>query len=127
MPIPEAVARFNRRVTNPVAILVAGRAPGFAIVVHTGRKSGRTYRTPVNAFSRGDELVIALTYGAGTDWLANVLATGGATIQRLGRKRRYTDLRIVRGPEGMARMPPLVRFALRGLRVDEFLVMRSAS
>jgi deazaflavin-dependent oxidoreductase (nitroreductase family) len=126
VPIPETVARFNRRVTNPIARLAAGRAPGFAMVEHTGRKTGKTYRTPVSAFGRGDRLAIALTYGSGTDWVKNVVAAGGATIERFGKRRGYTDLRIVRDGEGAARMPSFVRLVLRRLNVHEFLLLRAA-
>ena len=50
MPIPKRVAHFNKRVTNRVTRHIAGWMPGFAIVTHVGRRSGRTYRTPVNIF-----------------------------------------------------------------------------
>jgi len=61
MPLPKALARFNRRVTNRVMPRVAGWTPGFAIIEHAGRKSGRRYRTPVNAFRDGATLTFALT------------------------------------------------------------------
>lgn len=66
MPLPPQLARFNRRVTNRITYPLSGHLPGFAIVVHTGRRSGRAYRTPVNAFRDGDDYIIALTYGADT-------------------------------------------------------------
>ena len=46
MPLPRSVARFNRRVTNRLLGRLAPRLPGFGIVVHTGRKTQRRYRTP---------------------------------------------------------------------------------
>src|SRR3569833_1710262 len=63
------VARFNRVATNQVLKHVAGWAPGFAMVVHKGRKSGREFRTPVNVFRTKDGIVVALTYGPGADWV----------------------------------------------------------
>ena len=80
MPLPRGVARFNRRATNRVTRRIAGWIPGFAIVLHTGRRSGRTYRTPVNAFRGGDGYRIALTYGADSDWVRNVMDAGGCEI-----------------------------------------------
>jgi deazaflavin-dependent oxidoreductase (nitroreductase family) len=124
VPIPKAVARFNRSVTNPIARLVAGWVPPFVLVEHVGRMSGRTYRTPVWAFARDRRLVVALTYGSATDWARNVLASGGATVARLGRRQRYADARIVHGADGMDLMPGVVRPALRAFGVDEFLVLR---
>ena len=61
VPLPQRLARFNRVVTNRVAFPAARRVPGFGVVLHTGRRSGRSYRTPVNAFRTRDGYVIALT------------------------------------------------------------------
>ncbi|MFN8537303.1 MAG: hypothetical protein U0232_07475 [Thermomicrobiales bacterium] len=64
--------------TNRVTRVVAGWLPGFAIVVHRGRKSGKEYRTPVNAFRTKEGYRIALTYGSG--------ATGGRNVLTAGRR-----------------------------------------
>jgi hypothetical protein len=71
MPLPAALTRLNRRVTNPVLGRLAGRVAPLATVTHRGRRSGRTYVTPVFAFGGPDVITIALTYGSGVDWLAN--------------------------------------------------------
>jgi len=94
MPAPRSVARFNKRFTNRLTSKVAGYLPGFAIVSHVGRKSGRTYRTPVNAFRADDGYIIALTYGAESDWVKNVLAAGSCELRTRGRRVRLTDPRI---------------------------------
>src|SRR6266508_1110713 len=87
MPLPQGLGRFNRLVTNPVTRTFAGRVPGFAIVVHRGRTSGRRYRTPVNAFARPDGgYTLALTYGPDAQWVRNVLAQGGCTLEATGRR-----------------------------------------
>lgn len=84
MPLPGSVATFNRRFTNKVTGSVADRLPGFAVVVHTGRTSGRVYRTPVNVFRRGDGYRFALTYGDDSQWVRNVLAAGRCEIETRG-------------------------------------------
>src|SRR5437879_2238381 len=91
MPLPRALARFNRRVTNRVSGVVAGRAPGFGIVVHGGRKSGRVYRTPVNVFAHDGGYRIALTYGQDADWVKNVLAAGEFELETGGRTVALAD------------------------------------
>jgi deazaflavin-dependent oxidoreductase (nitroreductase family) len=98
MPLPKALARFNRRVTNPVLAPLARRLPGFAIVTHTGRRSGREHRTPVNLFRSGDTYVIALTYGADAQWVRNVEAAGGCEIETRGARIRLVEPRIVHDP-----------------------------
>src|SRR5690242_18534552 len=94
MPLPHSVARFNKKVTNRITGRLATRLPGFGVVIHTGRKSGRQYRTPINVFKRGDKYIVALTYGPNADWVRNVLASGGCTLETRGRTIRLTDPRL---------------------------------
>jgi deazaflavin-dependent oxidoreductase (nitroreductase family) len=77
MPLPRVIARFQRRVTNPLARLWAPVLPGYGIVVHTGRRSGRVYRTPLNVFRRPEGFAIVIAYGRRSDWLRNVQAANG--------------------------------------------------
>jgi deazaflavin-dependent oxidoreductase (nitroreductase family) len=89
------VARFNRVVTNRIQGTYAWLVPPWAVVIHQGRRSGRTYRTPVVAFRRGERIVIAVLYGEESDWVRNVLAAGGGEIERLGRRRVLGNPRLV--------------------------------
>lgn len=47
------LAPFNKHVTNRLTLPLAPRLPWLGVVAHVGRRSGRTYRTPVNVFSNG--------------------------------------------------------------------------
>src|SRR4051794_22779527 len=107
MPLPRALARFNRKVTNPIARTIAGRLPGAAIIAHRGRRSGRAYRTPVSAFRRPGGYAVALTYGPGAEWVQNVLAAGNATLETGGRQVRVTNPRVIHDPARRL-VPPLV-------------------
>ena len=84
MPIPKAVATFNERVTNHLTGPFASHLPGFGVITHMGRRSGRTYRTPVNVFRRNDEYVVALTYGADAEWVRNVQSAGTCELRTRG-------------------------------------------
>jgi deazaflavin-dependent oxidoreductase (nitroreductase family) len=121
MPLPKTLARFNRVVTNRITGPAARRLPGFAIVTHTGRRTGRTHRTPVNLFRAGDRMVIALTYGAGAQWVRNVLAAGGCEVETRGERIRLAGPEIVQDPR---LVPAPVRLILRALRVSDFMVLR---
>src|SRR5579864_8603810 len=72
-----SVAAFNLVVTNRITSRFAGRLPGFGILAHVGRKSGRVYRTPVNVFRAPEGFLIPLTYGRESEWVRNVIAAGG--------------------------------------------------
>ena len=76
--------RWNKAGLNRLTKHLAPWVPGFGVVAHRGRRSGRRYLTPVNVFAAEDGYVFALAYGPGTDWVKNVLAAGGCELQARG-------------------------------------------
>jgi deazaflavin-dependent oxidoreductase (nitroreductase family) len=60
------------------------------VLVHRGRRSGRTYSTPLEAITedadRG-ELVVSPMWGEASDWYRNVLAGGLLEVRRDGAGR----------------------------------------
>jgi deazaflavin-dependent oxidoreductase (nitroreductase family) len=125
MPLPKGLARFNRVVTNRLVGPFAARLPGFAIVNHVGRRSGREYCNPVNLFRSGDRYVIALTYGADSQWVRNVLAAGEASVQTRGRRLRLIEPEVVHD-ERQSLVPRPVRPILRAADVSDFMLLRRA-
>lgn len=95
MQLPQWLARFNRHVTNPIQRMWAGWAPTMGILEHTGRRSGRRYRTPLTVFSTADGVAILLTYGPDRDWLKNIVAAGGGTMRRHGRSFAVVNPRVM--------------------------------
>ena len=120
MPIPDAVARFNRIATNRVTGPFAGRLPGFAVVHHKGRRSGRAYETPVGVVRRRDGYAIALTYGPDRDWVKNIMAAGGCELELHGTMVQVGGPEIVHDPDRRD-MPAGVRPILRLIGVADFL------
>ena len=119
------IAHFNRAVTNRVTGPLAPWLPGFGVVVHVGRKSGREYRTPVNVFRHRGGYVIALTYGCGADWVRNVEAAGACELITRGRRYRLSGPRIVHDANRRL-VPQPVRVALHLLNVADFLCFGGA-
>src|SRR5579872_6182046 len=105
------VAAFNLAVTNRITSRFAARLPGFGMVTHVGRKSGRTYRTPVNVFRGPEGFIVALTYGRDSEWVRNVLAAGGCELETRGVQYRLSAPRIVHDPS-RRRFPLPVRMVL---------------
>ncbi len=95
MPIPHGMRQVNRVALNKVTRQLAPWLPGLGVVVHRGRRSGKQYRTPVNVFARpGDRYILALTYGADTDWVKNVIASGGCELRTRGTHIELTAPRL---------------------------------
>jgi deazaflavin-dependent oxidoreductase (nitroreductase family) len=125
MPIPRAMARLNKAGLNRVTVRVAPWLPGFGVVVHRGRKSGRIYRTPVNVFAAPGGYVIALTYGTDSDWVRNVVAAGGCELRTRGRVVRVTSPRLYHD-EARRGIRVAERQILGLLHVSDFLALQAA-
>jgi deazaflavin-dependent oxidoreductase (nitroreductase family) len=123
--IPQWVARFNRRVTNPLQRLWAGWVPAMGILEHVGRRSGKPYRTPLNVFATDDGVAVLLTYGPDRDWLKNITAAGGARMRRHGRTIELTEPTIVTRAEAAHHVKGLARTVFALLPFDEAVLLRT--
>lgn len=93
--MPAWLPRFNKVVTNRIQGLWAPYLPPWAVVFHTGRRSGRTFHNPVVAFRRGPTLAVGLLYGSDAQWVKNIVAAGGGEVVRKGRRMKITNPRVV--------------------------------
>ena len=122
--------RFRHAATHyldPVLRPFAGWLPTFGVVTHLGRRSGRTYRTPVNVFRRDGTFLFVLTYGSDAQWVRNVVTAGGCTLRTRGRDITLVDPELIRDPELRA-APPFVRLVERHVAgANEILRMRGTS
>ena len=119
------VASFNLAVTNRATSLFAGWLPGFGILTHVGRKSGKVYQTPVNVFRTSNGFVIALTYSSQSEWVKNVLAAGGCELKTRGKKYQLSAPNVVRD-RTRQRFPIPVRVVLRIVGADEYMELARA-
>lgn len=113
---------FVKRFINPVLRNVTRTSRGpFALLRHVGRRSGKTYETPIMVFRVEDGFVIVLTYGPQTDWLRNLQATGQGSLR--WHKQEY----VLQQPEFIdtqaaeSALPPLIKRVLRLRGVHEFV------
>jgi deazaflavin-dependent oxidoreductase (nitroreductase family) len=116
---------FTTRVVNPLTRRIAGHLPWFGNVVVPGRRSGTIRRVPMNVFRRGDDYVMALTYGRDVDWVKNVLAAGGCRLETRSGTIDLRDPELVHDPSRRL-VPFLVRIFLGVLDVDDFLRLRAS-
>lgn len=127
MEFPQSLARFNRRVTNPIQRMWAGRLPPFAIVEHVGRRSGKPYRTPVNVFSTNVDgkpgVAILLTYGPDRDWLKNLTAAGGGRMRHKGKSFGIADPHLVTKAEAAPHLTPGMRRIFSRLPFEQAVLL----
>jgi deazaflavin-dependent oxidoreductase (nitroreductase family) len=78
----KGIRAFVKRFVNPVLRNATHLPFGpFALLRHVGRRSGKTYETPIMVWPVEGGFVIELTYGRKVDWLRNLQATGRGSLR----------------------------------------------
>jgi deazaflavin-dependent oxidoreductase (nitroreductase family) len=95
--------------------------PIFSIVRHTGRRSGRTFETPVAARRVGDGFVLALAFGSGAHWYRNLLAAGGGVIRWRGIDYAVGAPEPLGVDEALQAFLPFQRAGLRAADIDGYI------
>jgi deazaflavin-dependent oxidoreductase (nitroreductase family) len=101
MPLPRWLAHINKRVFNPIEVRRAARP----VLIHTGRSSGKTYRTPLDAHHLPDGYLFIPLYGPRTDWVKNVLAAHEARLLVDGHEIELTSPRLVKKKDVWSLVP----------------------
>jgi deazaflavin-dependent oxidoreductase (nitroreductase family) len=112
--------RFNPLTRRLIA--QSSRGP-FAIVHHIGRRSGKTYETPIVVEPVDDGFVVELTYGPDVDWYKNVQAAGSCTLHWHGKDYVINKIEPLDAAIGRAAFPLLAQLLLRILRRKHFFKM----
>lgn len=120
--ILDRVRIINKHFTNKILIHICGTRFGhFAILIHTGRKSGKLYSIPVISEPMDNGFVFALTYGRKVDWWANVMANGGCSLLWKRKEYQLTSPEWLDIETGLSAFPAFFRPALRMAKIQEFL------
>ena len=111
-----------RSFSNRIFLKISGKwFRAYSIVTHTGRRSGRQYRNPVSAYPLGDGFVIAVLYGAQSQWVRNVIATGRLTLRTKGHDHLLERPQIIPAPQALPAFPALQRIMLRSRNTHDFV------
>jgi deazaflavin-dependent oxidoreductase (nitroreductase family) len=132
-PIARIVMRPMTKMLNPLIVKLAGRRHFrmAAQIRHVGRRSGRTYTTPVTAGRSGDMILIALTFGNQSDWSRNVRSAGRTSIRIEGEDYDVTQPQIMSRQDAkplvQAAFRPLERAGFRMLGIKQVMSLRVVS
>ncbi len=115
--------RSMGRLTRPLA----GRRifPLWAVLRHTGRRSGREYAVPVGVRETADGYFIALPFGERTQWVHNVVAAGCCTLRWRGEDLVMTDPTVVGGDKAASAFPLVQRWMMRVAGTQRFMRLRA--
>ena len=122
MPLPDTLRYFNKRFTNRLIGKIARSAWGpFTILYHTGRRSGKPYKTPIVAMPASSGFVVALTYGPNVDWYQNIKAAGQCKLLRRGNKYAIEKVEALDAESALPYFPVWARLILRAIRVQHYV------
>jgi deazaflavin-dependent oxidoreductase (nitroreductase family) len=98
----------------------------FALVRHVGRKSGKTFETPILHARTREGFVAVLIYGPEVSWYRNIRAAGRGVVVR--GSREYEIDRIERYPakSGLRAFALPLRLFLKATRRSEFRLLHVA-
>ena len=105
---------------NPLVEPLANRVPPFAVLHHRGRKSGRPYEAPVQAYRTPEGYVVGLGYGYNSAWALNLLAAGEGQMTRAGKQYTITAPRRA-GREVFDLLPPWASLMFRAMGIKDFI------
>ena len=100
----------------------SGRGP-FALVRHVGRKSGKTYETPLILARVPAGFVAELTYGPAVDWYRNIEAAGECVVISGGEEHRIDRIEPCDPDTGIRAYGYPAALVLRILRRHEFRLL----
>lgn len=91
-----SVIWLHKHVENPLMVrFFSGRSSHAALLHHVGRRSGKTYVTPLTADRSEDAIIILLPYGTETDWLRNLQSAGQGVVELEGRSFAVDEPEVV--------------------------------
>ena len=111
------------RVTTRLAL--SGRGP-FSLIRHTGRKTGKSYETPLILAARGKDFIAELTYGPDVAWYRNVVAAGRCTVVFKGVEYQVDRIEPCDSETGLRAFGYPAALVLRLLRRHEFRLLHTA-
>ena len=125
VPVSGRIRSFNKHVLNRLTLRLARASFGlFVIVRHTGRRSGKTYETPILAIKRPDSFIVALTYGPQVDWYRNVVAANGCIFIWHQHEYIINGLQPLDIETAMPYFPALFHPILRLTHTEDFVSMK---
>jgi deazaflavin-dependent oxidoreductase (nitroreductase family) len=97
------------------------------MLTYRGRRTGKTYRTPVAVGRITDGFVIPIPFGDDTQWPKNILADGTARMRWAGREYELTAPEIVDKQTAASAFAGISGMALGSAPIERFLRLREAT
>lgn len=107
---------YHRHIANPLMRRLVGHLPGQALLETTGRRSGRSRRTPVGGRLIDGSFWLVSNHGLASDYVRNIEANPVVRLQHRSRWRNGTA-HLLPADDARARLRELPRFNSWNVRV----------
>ena len=126
-PVRRPALAFATRLLNPLIVQLAGKRHmrAYAVIEHRGRRSGRSYTTPVAARPTADGFLVPMAFGEQADWFRNVLAAGECVIRWNGAAYHVVEPELIDEATGRQALGRVERM-LAPLFAHQFVRLRYA-
>ena len=112
--LPDRMRYINKHITNRVLHGFTNLSHGpFAIIYHTGRRSGKPYETVIWIWQMREGFVIALTLGQEVDWFRNMKTAGGGAVYWHKRLYQVGKPELVDTEKALTAFPAFFRLLFR--------------
>ena len=127
-PRARRIIRWVARLVNPLTLMIAGRRwmPVLGVIHHRGRRSGRTYATPLGMRPLNDGFVMPRTFGGNAAWYLNVEAAGSALASYRGHDYTLIDPKVIDYAVAAPAFPRYERLQFRLIGITDYVLMRQA-
>lgn len=102
-----------------------GRGP-FSLVRHVGRKSGKTYETPIIVARVPEGFIAELTYGEDVNWYRNIVAARRCELLVEGQWHQISAIEPYPSDAGRDAFGYPAKLVLQVLRRNEFRLLRTS-
>jgi deazaflavin-dependent oxidoreductase (nitroreductase family) len=122
-PMPSLGRWFNKLI-----LPFAGTplVPLYGVITHHGRRSGKTYRTPVVVRPAADGFIIPMPWGEGTDWYRNVNAAGHCQLRWKNRTYTLVEPRVLDAESASQYFSAAQRKGIARFGIKQMLQLRTA-
>jgi deazaflavin-dependent oxidoreductase (nitroreductase family) len=117
------------RLFNRFVMPLAGSRlmPLYGVITHRGRRSGKSFRTPVVIRPTEGGFIVPMPWGETTDWYRNIRAAGECVVRWKGREYAMTQPEVLDAEAASTAFSRVQVAGMRRFNVRQVLLLRHAA
>jgi deazaflavin-dependent oxidoreductase (nitroreductase family) len=117
------------RLFNRFVMPLAGSRlmPLYGVITHRGRRSGKSFRTPVVIRPTQGGFIVPMPWGETTDWYRNIRAAGECVVRWNGRDYAMTQPEVLDAEAASGAFSRVQVAGMRRFNIRQVLLLRHAA